>query len=218
MTTAKPPLALAGPEAQWLEEFHAEVVRRGQERTYRANTIVVQEGEPADCMYWVLAGELAVFVDDQEGKTFELDRLHPGEYFGELVLASSVRTASVRTLTEARLCRLNRSGLEALLSEKPRLALEIVRLLSARIVRLTAQARNLALVNVYSRVRSFLLDRARVHEGGSRVDGLSQQALAEQLGASKSMVNRVLKDLEVGGYIRTSRRQVILLRALPKEW
>ncbi|HEX2543492.1 MAG TPA: Crp/Fnr family transcriptional regulator [Ramlibacter sp.] len=204
------------PEGLALLREH--VLARGQARSYRANTIVAQEGEPADCMYWVLSGELVVYVDDPEGKVLELNRLLPGDYFGELILASAVRTASVRTLTECRLCRIQRPALEELLTQEPKLALEIIRMLSERLVRLTGQVRSIALASVYSRVREFLEQHALSEDGAQVVQGVSQQGLAEQLGASKSMVNRVLKDLETGGYIRLSRRCVTLLRPLPKAW
>jgi CRP/FNR family transcriptional regulator, cyclic AMP receptor protein len=56
------------------------------------------------------------------------------------------------------------------------------------------------------------------HGDRKRIDGVSQQQMAERLGASRSMVNRVLKDLETGGYIEIERRCIYLVKPLPKRW
>lgn len=47
---------------------------------------------------------------------------------------------------------------------------------------------------------------------------LSQARIAERLGASKAMVNRLLQDLARGGYIEVTRARIVLLRKLPPRW
>ena len=65
-----------------------------------------------------------------------------------------------------------------------------------------------------------LFDALAVEEGGRRyVPGpLSQQRIAERVGASKAMVNRLLQDLERGGYIEATRERITLLKKLPPKW
>ncbi len=77
--------------SELLEEF----ARQGTTRSFPKGAVVVVEGEPAEAMYVVLEGTLTVYVDDEAGKVVELTRLGPGQYFGELMLGSTVRTASV---------------------------------------------------------------------------------------------------------------------------
>jgi CRP/FNR family transcriptional regulator, cyclic AMP receptor protein len=134
-----------GNNPQWLELFRGEVLARGQTRTYRANTQVVQEGEPAESLYWILSGELVAFIEDEDGHVLELSRMRAGEYFGELLFARIARTASVRTATAAKLCRIGRGELETLLTEHPVIALEIIRMLSHRLASLAGTVRGIAL-------------------------------------------------------------------------
>jgi CRP/FNR family cyclic AMP-dependent transcriptional regulator len=47
---------------------------------------------------------------------------------------------------------------------------------------------------------------------------LTQQAIAERVGSSRSMINRLLKDLVLGGYIELAREHIVLLRPLPQRW
>jgi CRP/FNR family transcriptional regulator, cyclic AMP receptor protein len=47
---------------------------------------------------------------------------------------------------------------------------------------------------------------------------MSQQVIAERVGASRSMINRILKDLTAGGYIDMQRGKIRIRRDLPKHW
>jgi CRP/FNR family cyclic AMP-dependent transcriptional regulator len=195
-----------------------ELARRGTIRSFPKNAVVVVEGEPAEAMYLILDGTLMVYVDDASGKLAELNRLGAGHYYGELMLGSAVRTASVKTLTPARLCMVRRDEFEKLFSERPDLAFHVVQTLISRVRSLTENVRGLALMDVYGRVARLLLDSVEDFEGRRLVRGLSQQAIAERVGASRSMINRILQDLTTGGYIVAGRREIELKRGLPKRW
>jgi len=206
--------ALAQLPSALLEEF----VRQGVPRNFRKNTIVVNVGEPADALYLVLDGELLVYLGDESGKEVELRRLGPGEYFGELMLGGDLRTASVKTLTSAKLCVVNRGQFERILGKRPDLAFHVIQTLIERVRTLTDSVRGLALMDVYGRVAKLLNETARPGKEDRRVAALSQQAIAERVSASRSMVNRILQDLAAGGYIAASRGRIELLKALPRRW
>lgn len=208
----------AATASGWLADFRSLVLARGQVRTYRKDCIVVHEGDAADSLYWIVAGELVAYVEDEDGRVLELSRMRTDEYFGELLFASQVRTASVRTVTSSKLCRISRAELEGLLMEHPSVALEIIRVLSYRLAALTNTVRSVALSDVYSRLRECLTqNRPTAGEGPDAIQA-SQQDLAERIGASRSMVNRLLKDLEEGGFVVVGRRSIKLLKPLPKRW
>ena len=72
--------------------------------------------------------------------------------------------------------------------------------------------------DVYGRMLRLFGEMAEAQDGAQPVVRLSQQAIAERVGASRAMVNRIVQDLERGGYIACSRGRIELLRALPKRW
>lgn len=207
----------AGPSALPPELFE-EILRYGSARSFPKNAVIVVEGEPAEAMYLILEGTLMVYVDDESGKVAELNRLGPGQYFGELMLGSAVRTASVKTMTPARLCMIRRGEFERLFAERPDIAFHVVQTLIARVRLLTESVRGLALMDVYGRVARLLLDSAEEADGRRVVRGMSQQAIAERVGASRSMINRILQDLGTGGYIVATRGEIELKKGLPKHW
>lgn len=195
-----------------------ELTRHGVPRRLCRNVIVVTAGEPAETLYFVLEGNLVAYLADESGKEIELGRMGPGEYFGELMLASDVRTASVRTLTPARLSVVRRQQFEQILSEHQDFSFHVIQTLVGRVRNLADRVHSLALMDVYGRVAKLLDESAAPCGPCARVVELSQHAIADQVAASPSMVNRILHDLIAGGYVAASRGRIELLKPLPRRW
>lgn len=201
------------------DEILAELAKRGETRTWEAGTAVVTEGDIADSLYIVHAGELRAVVAGDGGRVVELNTLGPGEFFGELMLDGERRAATVEVISRARLTRVTRVEVEQLLGTRPDLAFQLVQRLVQRVRTLTHTVRQLASADVYGRLVG-LFDALAVERDGRRlVPGpLSQARIAERLGASRAMVNRLLQDLARGGYVEVTREQIVLLRELPPRW
>lgn len=191
----------------------------GHTRSYTKGTIVVTEGEPALSMYLIHEGALRVFVSDEDGREVELNTMGPGEYFGELMLGSQVRTASVQTLSKAKLTMITRAEFEQALAVQPALAFHVIQHLIDRVRQLSRNVQGLVSMDVYGRVVRLFNELARDEAGQRVVPGpLSQQKIADRVGASRSMINRILQDLAAGGYVEVSRGRIVLNKPLPKRW
>jgi CRP/FNR family transcriptional regulator, cyclic AMP receptor protein len=209
----------AGPTAQPSSEFLHELARLGETRTWEPGATVVTQGDAADCMYVIHDGELRAVVAGESGRIVELNTLHPGEFFGELMLDGDVRSATVQVTKRARLTRVTRVEVERLLASRPDLAVQVIQRLAQLVRTLTRTVRNLASADVYGRLVG-LFDALAVDDGPRRIvpGPLSQQRIAERVGSSKAMVNRLLQDLERGGYVEVSRERIVLLKKLPSRW
>jgi CRP/FNR family transcriptional regulator, cyclic AMP receptor protein len=196
-----------------------ELAKLGETRTWEPGATVVAEGDVADCLYIVHAGELRATVVGEGGRTVELNTLGVGEVFGELMLSGELRAATVQVTVRARLTRVTRAQVERALAERPELALQLIQRLVQRVRTLTQTVSRLASVDVYGRLVG-LFDTLAVRDGDRRrVPGpMSQARIAERLGASKAMVNRLMQDLASGGYIAVSRDGIELLKKLPLRW
>jgi len=85
--------------------------------------------------------------------------------------------------------------------------------------RLTESVRSLALLDVYGRVARVLLELAKDIDGKHVVpERLTQQDLANRVGASREMVSRILRDLDRGGYIRQEGGRIVINRPPPARW
>ncbi len=194
--------------------------RRGTEQRHAEGAVVVAEGDPARSMYLVHEGELRITVRGEDGRDVELNRLGPGDYFGELMLGSPVRTATARALSAVRLTMVTRDQFEALLAERPDLAFHVIQHLIERVRALSRQVQGLASLDVYGRLARLLDENVRVDAQGRRCmpGPWSLQQLADRVGASRAMVHRVLGDLVEGGYLELGREEIVLRKALPRRW
>ena len=208
-----------GEKSETSSGILAELARLGETRTWEPGATVVSEGEVADCMYLIHEGELRALVAGDGARVVELNTLRAGELFGELMLSGEPRAATVQVTTRARLTRVTRAEAERVLAQRPELAFQLIQRLVQRVRTLTRTVGRLASVNVYGRLIG-LFDALAVDDIGQCVvpGPLSQQRIAERVGASKAMVNRLLTDLAKGGYLTVSRERIVLLKKLPPKW
>lgn len=188
-------------------------------RTFNKNSIVITEGDSSNSLYVILSGEVKVFVSDADGKINIVNRLGPGDYFGELSLIDEEpRSASVETVSKCRMSILSRSCFIDYIEQHPRVAVSLLKGMGRRLRHTTDHAKNLALMDVFGRVAQVLL-RAAVEEQGRLITPpLTQQDIADAVGSSREMVSRILKDLKSGGYIAMEGKRIVINKRIPDRW
>jgi CRP/FNR family transcriptional regulator, cyclic AMP receptor protein len=159
-----------------------------------------------------------VFLSDDTGKEVLLSEQGPGEYFGGDSAGRRARSASVTTTEPTRLAMVSREQFRACLLLHLDMAIDLILSLIRRVQILTRAADNLVMLDVNGRVAR-LLDLA-VEEDGVLVVGekLTQQDMANRVGASREMVNRILRDLKSGGYIRQEFDRIVIGKKPPLPW
>jgi CRP/FNR family cyclic AMP-dependent transcriptional regulator len=189
--------------------------------SYPKDRVIVNKGDEANALYVLIEGELAVYLtDDEEGRGIVLNTLQPGDYFGELgLLGEEHRTASVKSLSQAKVASIERAAFLEFIAERPEFALDIIRNLVKRVSALSESVGDLALLDVYRRVVKLLQAAAQPDASGDAVTGrLTQQDIADRVGASREMVSRILNELRKGDYVSIERKRVTLKRKLPERW
>jgi CRP/FNR family cyclic AMP-dependent transcriptional regulator len=190
-------------------------------RSFPKNTVVIHENDPADSLFIIENGKVKVYCSDKNGKEFIMNTQGEGDYFGELALLDdSTRSASVRTVEKSTFCIIFKENFNRVLDEHPNIARKLIRNLAARVRKLTADVKSLALQDVYGRVANVLMDLAEERGDGTLYipEKLTQQDIADRVGASREMVARILKDLTIGDYIRFEGRHIIINSRLPAKY
>lgn len=192
----------------------------GVQRRYRTHAMLIEEGDQGGSVYLVLSGRLRAFVSDARGREVTLGLHGPGEYVGEMSLDGGPRSASVQAVEPTTCAVLTRETLLRHIADDPEFALGLIVRLIRRARLATESARSMALLDVYSRLRRLLEGRAEAQADGTRVvvERLTHQAIASEIGCSREMVSRLMKDLEHGQYVAVRQRQLVLLRGLPARW
>lgn len=191
-------------------------------RSYPKNTVLINEGDQANAMYFIDSGKVRVFVSDDQGKELILNTMGEGEYFGELsLLDDENRSASVITTEKSSFSIIYKDDFTDAILKNPSLALSLLKNLTGRVRQLTENIKTLALEDVYGRIRKTLLSLAE-DEGDGEIqrvtEKLTQQDIANRIGSSREMVARILKDLQIGGYIEIERKQIRILKKLPDSY
>ena len=197
------------------------LAERGSSRVYRKGILVIQEGEVGDTLYLILAGRVKSFAADARGREITYGVYGVGEYFGEMSLDGGPRSTSISTLEPTSCVLLTRQTVLDHLATHPDFAAELLTRVIARARTATANARSLALMDVYSRMAQLLDGMADPIGDGSRLinERLTHADIASRLGCSREMVSRLLKDLERGGYVEArAGGRLLLLQALPERW
>jgi len=192
----------------------------GTQRRYRKNTVLIEEGDSGDSIYIVLSGRLRAYVSDSRGREVTLGLHGPGEYVGEMSLDGGTRSASVQAVETTVCAVVTRETVMRHIADDPDFAFALIQRLIRRARLATESARSVALLDVYSRLRAMLERRATHAPNGTRViiERLTHQAIASEIGCSREMVSRLLKDLEAGHYLTVVDRQLVLMRDLPARW
>ncbi len=196
------------------------LAQRGEVRRYRKGTILIEEGDRGETIYIILSGRLRAYSAAANGREITYGSYGPGEYLGEMSLDGGVRSASVAT-TEASVCAvIGRETLRAYVREYPEFAFELLSKVIRRARAATFSAKNLALNDVYGRLKMLLESQPSERLGALTVivERLTHQELANRLGCSREMVSRVMKDLENGGYVELHEGRVARRRELPARW
>jgi len=192
----------------------------GVQRRYRTHAVLIEEGDQGDAVYIVLTGRLRAFVSDARGREVTLAYHGPGEYVGEMSLDGGPRSASVQAVEPTVCAVVTRETLLRHIAADAEFAMGLIVRLIQRARLATESARSMALLDVYSRLRRLLEERAQPQADGTRViaERLTHQAIASEIGCSREMVSRLLKDLEHGGYLTLSGQRLCLIGSLPARW
>jgi len=196
-----------------------ELAMRGEIRSFAKNSLIINQGELGDSMYVIVSGRVEIFVSDAKGKEMVIDEYGCGEYFGEMALDGAPRSASVRAKGRVVCSVLNAATLREAIRD-PDVALNLIFVLIERARAATSSVQSLALSDVYGRVRTLLLSLAQPGPGQVMIipERITQQWIADRVGAHRDMISRICSQLIKGGYVAVTNRRYSILKALPQRF
>jgi CRP-like cAMP-binding protein len=175
---------------------------------------VFAQGELGDRLYIVISGKVKIGHRSRDGQENLLTILGPSDMFGEMSLFDpGPRTASATTITEVRAVSMDRDALRTWIADRPEIAEQLLRVLARRLRRTNNDLADLIFTDVPGRVAKQLLQLAQrfgVQEDGTlRVThDLTQEEIAQLVGASRETVNKALAEFAHRGWIRLDTKTV----------
>ncbi|CAA9889949.1 Crp/Fnr family transcriptional regulator [Candidatus Methylobacter favarea] len=182
--------------------------------------VIISEGDESSSLYIILAGKVRVFSSDEKSKEVTLLIQEAGSCFGELaLLGDEPRSASVETLEKTVCGIISKDDFKYWLASHPDVAIGLIRALSEKIRQLTEKVKQMALSNVYERTIKVLQDMA-TQEGDIFIihNKPTQQELANMVGSSREMINKIMRELTKGGYVVIKDKTLRIENKLPASW
>jgi CRP-like cAMP-binding protein len=160
------------------------------DRHYGKHQFIVREGDPGDTFFILVKGSVSVCRI--------LSILKEGDFFGEMsMFDSSLRSASIKTLTEVEVGAIRQADFLTLLDRNPRIGRSLVIALSERLRAANALIAATTSQDIRARLASLLLNLG--DQFGERVDNgtritlrLTNQEMANMIGTTRETVNRTL--------------------------
>jgi len=195
------------------------IAETGIVRTFPKNAVLIHEGDAGDALYIVLQGRVKVYASNAQGREFAIAFHGPGEYVGEMTLDGEPRSASVMTVEPTMCAVVNRAQFRDFILAHPDFAMHLIDRLIHRLRVTTGNLKSLALSDVYGRLVRLLNTLCQDIDGKSIVpEKLTQQDIADRVGASRDMIGKLMKDLVAGGYLAVEDRTIAILKKLPTGW
>ena len=202
--------ALDDESAESLRESMTPVkLKRGQ--------TLFKEGDVGDRLFVIINGKLKLGTTSADGRENLLSILGPSEMFGELSLFDpGPRTSTATAVTESNLLALAHEQVIGWITEHPAVALELLKRLAHRLRKSNEVLADLVFSDVPGRVAKALMDLGS-RFGVQKEDGfhvnhdLTQEELAQLVGASRETVNKSLADFAQRGWVKLEPRGVIVL-------
>jgi len=176
-----------------------------------------KEGDAGDRLFVVVDGKLKLGTTSNDGRENLLSILGPGDMFGELSLFDpGPRTATATAVVDSKLLALANDQVIGWVKEHPQVSLQLLGRLAQRLRKANDVLNDLVFADVPGRVAKAIIELGE-RFGTKKNDGLhvnhelTQEELAQLVGASRETVNKALADFATRGWVKLEPRAVIVL-------
>ncbi|WKK60727.1 CRP-like cAMP-activated global transcriptional regulator GlxR [Corynebacterium sp. P3-F1] len=193
------------------------LISQMQTESFPRGTTIFDEGEPGDTLYIIIEGKVKLARHAPDGRENLLSVMGPSDMFGELsIFDPGPRTSSAVCVTEVEAATMDSEMLRTWINDHPEISQQLLRVLARRLRRTNASLADLIFTDVPGRVAKTLLQLANrfgTQEGsGLRVNhDLTQEEIAQLVGASRETVNKALATFAQRGWIRLEGKSVLIV-------
>ena len=201
-----------------LEEFNSQ-------GSFQRNDVIYSVDDSADALYLILSGRVKIVRVSSTGSQKIIDIYQEGDFFGELCICGGGKREDQAIAMDGTSVTLFRvSGLLKLLPKKPKLALDLLLLLCARLSESQDQIATLAFDNIPRRLAQEILRRSRSVPGAQETAGrqltieITHEELAELVGASREIITTVMNQFRERGLVDYRRRTILVFPERVQEY
>ena len=185
-------------------------------RETKAGLSFFREGDPAESFFIVQSGSVKLTQVTPEGHQVVLRLIGAGDPFGGVAaFGGGAYPVSAEAVTDVTALEWPGPVMASLMETYPKLAINAVRFVAARLHELQVQYRQLATEKVERRVARALLrlgeQAGRRTEAGILIDlPLSREDIAQMTGTTLYTVSRIISRFEADGLVEAGRQHIVI--------
>jgi len=176
--------------------------------TFPHNAIIYRPGDTSDRVYLLKSGRVRLMRIGKNGTRSVVSILRAGDLFGELFRpeGSAIEEMSIAA-GEAEVWSIEGRDFRAQLEARPAMSIDVIRAYADRVRGLRQRVLGLTFKEVPARLADTLLTLAEAHGercphgGETDLRGITQQDLADLVGASRSFVSTLINEMKRDGVL-----------------
>jgi CRP/FNR family transcriptional regulator len=191
---------------------------------YRKGQMIYNQDQPSTSIYLVIDGKIKVSRLADDGHQVVMDIYQPDEFFGESAFLNLPhRPEQAVALENAKLMAWSTTEIDDIIMKRPRLAVALLQILAQRTMDFTYRIESFSVDNIARRLARTLIrfsERLGTQEedGSVRMVPFTHELLSQYVGTSREIVTHYMNQFRRQGYLRYSRKGIILYRDAVKDW
>jgi len=190
---------------------------------YKKGQIIYSEHQPATDIYLVLDGKVKVTRLADNGRRTLVDVYKTDEFFGEAAMNLPRRNEQATALTSAKVMVWSSAEIEDVMVKRPRLGVALMQILVRRGIELEHRIDGFSVDNIKRRLaRSLIRFAGRMgtleSSGTTAMPHMTHELLAQYVGTSREIVTQYMNELRRQGFVRYSRKGIVLYKEALQEW
>jgi CRP/FNR family transcriptional regulator len=186
-----------------------ELLPPGSRHTLPAGTQLYREGDACSAIAFVLSGDIRVYKIGQTGREITLYEIGRGETCilnASCILAGKSYPANATTLTQTDLVLVPSDSFHRMVATSEQMQRFVFTIMSERLVSVMELVEEVAFGRMDQRLMDYLVEKSE----NNKLE-ITHQKIANELGTSREVVSRLLKDFERRKRIRLGRNTITLL-------
>jgi CRP/FNR family transcriptional regulator len=191
---------------------------------FKKGQMVYNQEQPSTSIFLIIEGKVKISRLADDGHQVVVDIYQPDEFFGESALLNMPQRCEQATALEnTRLMAWTAAEIEDIVTKRPRLAVALLQILVQRTIDFTHRIQSFSVDNIARRLaRSLIRFSERlgaVEEDGSvRMTPFTHELLSQYVGTSREIVTHYMNQFRRQGYLKYSRKGIVLYREAFREW
>ena len=193
---------------------------------YKKGQVIYNQDQPSTNIHLIIESKIKVSRLADHGHQVVVDIYQPDEFFGESAFLNLPhRCEQATALDNTKLMTWTTTEIEDIIMRRPKLAVALLQILVQRTIEFTHRIESFSVDNIARRLARSLIrfsermgEETEAGDGSFRMPPLTHELLAQHVGTSREIITTHLNRFRREGYLKFSRKEVIVFRDPLREW